>query len=300
MKWQVIFKTEMNDIIYLNNTTTFAIIDGVLNINDSIKFPLVGEKNANLHNYDNHTYLLRKKEIKRLRKAIAWAKFRSALTTSLKWGIVVVVSAGCLTLLNGTIFTAISQKSSMIADTEQQREVFKSSPDKWNKESLSNESIETEKQISQGIKAGEKRNDVSIKFGPENSSSVIYVYSDPSCPHCKEIDSSLQELSKNGVKVVIFPVDVIGGDTSMQAAATIMCLPSNEDKQKAWQQLLSNSNTSPFSTPCQAGVEGVRANSLFFKKAGFIGTPTILNKYGQQPDSDIPATIQGIKEWSEK
>lgn len=295
MKWQLMFKTKSDNIIYLNDRTPFIIIDGVVHVPNIISVPLTVEEESSL----NTVHSLKQKidETNRLKRAIQRAKFRSRLATLFKWGAGIAVLTSSLVMLNGIAITAATLYSSAKTDTLQPH-----------KKEFTQEAIDPDSdfkvQVSSGLTAGEKRDDVSIKFGPENSQNVLYVYSDPLCPHCKEVDNSLKELSEQGVKVVIFPVSVIGGDTSKQAAANIMCLPTNDEKQKAWQKLLSGTvdadDTDVSIHTCSKGIESINTNNLFFKKAGFLGTPTILNKHGEQPNADVPATIQGIKDWAKQ
>lgn len=68
-------------------------------------------------------------------------------------------------------------------------------------------------------------------------SRTLYVFSDPGCPECQKMEKRFESVS-GSVNVVMFPVTVIGGVSSLHAAAQVLALPLAE-RPVAWKALFS-------------------------------------------------------------
>lgn len=66
---------------------------------------------------------------------------------------------------------------------------------------------------------------------------TLYVFSDPGCPECQKMEKRFESVSGD-VNVVFFPVTVIGGVSSLHAAAQVLALPETE-RAMAWKTLFS-------------------------------------------------------------
>lgn len=130
---------------------------------------------------------------------------------------------------------------------------------------------------------------VSLSSGHEKT---LYVFSDPRCPHCRDFEGRLQELSKS-YNVEIFPVSVFDDLKSLVRAAPVLDTPA--DKRAArWAETikmpfstLDPKLDSPTEEPKTSGAMLVNANNTAFSKFQFYGTPTIIADDGRQ----IPVSV---------
>lgn len=110
----------------------------------------------------------------------------------------------------------------------------------------------------------------------------LYVFSDPLCPHCRDIEPRLEALSRQ-YNIYIMPVSIIGDDRSAARIAPVLDA-SPQERAKAWHSTVMM----PYgeSDPDMTGYKGnaltiVNANDVAFAKFGFIGTPTIVADNGK-------------------
>lgn len=120
---------------------------------------------------------------------------------------------------------------------------------------------------------------VQLSSGHERS---LYVFSDPLCPHCRDIEPRLEALSRQ-YNIYVMPVSIIGDQRSEARIAPVLdAEPSN--RAKLWHDTVMM----PYgqSDPDMKGYKGnaltiVNANDIAFAKFGFIGTPTIVADNGK-------------------
>lgn len=125
---------------------------------------------------------------------------------------------------------------------------------------------------------------VSLSSGHKKT---LYVFSDPRCPHCREFEPRLQQLSKT-YNVEIFPVSVFDDLKSLVRAAPV--LDTARDKRVAkWAETiqmplstLDPKMDNPTEEPKTDGAMLVNANNTAFMKFQFYGTPTIISDDGRQ------------------
>lgn len=108
----------------------------------------------------------------------------------------------------------------------------------------------------------------------EKDNHRLFVFSDPLCPYCKRIETSLSAMAARGYEIHIFPTPV--HDESRQLVAELACA---SDKLAAWRALIAgekhvNDGRCPLA---QTAADDALA---FFRQFGFNQTPTIINNAG--------------------
>lgn len=123
---------------------------------------------------------------------------------------------------------------------------------------------------------------ISLSTGHKHT---LYVFSDPLCPHCRDLEPRLQELSKR-YNIEIFPVSVFGDLRSMVRAAPVLDT-GKDSRLKSWEDTINMGYTTmnpkiddPKFAPDTTGARLVDANNMAFAKFGFIGTPSIVADSG--------------------
>lgn len=121
----------------------------------------------------------------------------------------------------------------------------------------------------------------------------FYVFSDPLCSHCKNLETQL-ELLQNDYTIHIFPVSIIGGQTSEEIIAKILC--SNEqDRPGLWRAVINGSSVT--GNTCEIGEKALDANNQIFRIMQFKGTPTIINSIGVAKPLNISSNADSIQRW---
>jgi len=125
---------------------------------------------------------------------------------------------------------------------------------------------------------------VSLSSGHEKT---LYVFSDPRCPHCRDFEGRLQQLSKT-YNVEVFPVSVFDDLKSLVRAAPVLDTASDKRAAK-WAETIRMPLTTldpkmdnPTDEPKTDGSMLVNANNMAFAKFQFYGTPTIIANDGRQ------------------
>lgn len=96
---------------------------------------------------------------------------------------------------------------------------------------------------------------------------TVYVFSDPNCPECQRMERHL-EAASDVVNVVIFPVTIRGGVSSLQVLTPIMALPEVQ-RADAWKRLFSAD--AGVSVPGKAPAASVPAENVVELARGAIG-----------------------------
>lgn len=123
---------------------------------------------------------------------------------------------------------------------------------------------------------------ISLSAGHKHT---LYVFSDPMCPHCRDLEPRLQELSKR-YNVEVFPVSAFGGLRSVVRTSMVLDT-AKKDRVKRWQDVISMGMTTmdpkfddPKAVPDTTGARLSEANDMAYNKFGFIGTPSIVADTG--------------------
>lgn len=120
---------------------------------------------------------------------------------------------------------------------------------------------------------------------------TIYVFSDPLCPHCQEIEPTLEALTRD-YNVVIFPVTLVGKQDTVAAVSPILCVAPDK-RTSLWQSLFradGNVSLSPSASKeiapdsCTDGQHAISINDRAFDYYQLPGTPQLIADDGR----DIP------------
>ncbi|OWY41154.1 hypothetical protein CEK28_00025 [Xenophilus sp. AP218F] len=151
---------------------------------------------------------------------------------------------------------------------------------------------ELAKALQDGVKAG--RYTVQLSAGKKGT---VYVFSDPLCPHCKDLEPELAKLGQQ-YTIHVFPVSVIGGDTSADGVNKVLCESAADSRANRWRKLTDgNPQALEGSKSCQEGQAGLEANNKFFRVLHFQGTPTIINAKGELYPDNLPNQADAIANW---
>ncbi|HIF3212098.1 TPA: hypothetical protein ACXZU0_004382 [Salmonella enterica] len=120
---------------------------------------------------------------------------------------------------------------------------------------------------------------------------TIYVFSDPFCPGCRQIEPTLEALTRD-YNVVIFPVTLVGKQKTTEAVAPVLCA-APQKRAQLWQSLFKEDSVMPLSstasdtptpTSCTDGEHAVAINDRAFDYYQLPGTPQLIADDGR----DIP------------
>lgn len=115
---------------------------------------------------------------------------------------------------------------------------------------------------------------------------TIYVFSDPLCPHCREIEPTLEALTRD-YNVVIFPVTLVGKQSTTEAVAPVLCA-APQKRAQLWQSLFKADGVleagSPAQVSCTDGEHALAINDRAFDYYQLPGTPQLIADDGR----DIP------------
>ncbi|EEO7837112.1 thioredoxin fold domain-containing protein [Salmonella enterica] len=121
-------------------------------------------------------------------------------------------------------------------------------------------------------------------------SRTIYVFSDPLCPHCQEIEPTLEALTRD-YNVVIFPVTLVGKQDTVNTVAPILC-EAPQKRAQWWRSLFKADGGMPFPSSdtrepqasCTDGEHAISINDRAFDYYQLPGTPQLIADDGR----DIP------------
>lgn len=137
--------------------------------------------------------------------------------------------------------------------------------------------------VAQKLKAAAAsgRYTVSLSSG---HARTLYVFADPLCPHCREIEPVLEALGRD-YNVEVFPVTLIGQQDTVNLVSPVLCAAPAERKAR-WQQLFSgDAGMAPGDTApaaCEAGTQAISRNDDAYHAWHLPGTPTLLADNGHQ------------------
>jgi len=158
--------------------------------------------------------------------------------------------------------------------------------------------------ISTGLQGVDRRIDPkalpvsqSWKFGNPKGKPV-YIFSDPDCPFCKELEATFSPLGRD-YHFMVFPVPLKGMD-SLRAIEAIACTANPPETWHKWM-----SDGTPFPPLKNEGAEcaklagmAARGNLETFVSQGFSGTPTIVREDGVVQPGALSA--DDLRAWLEK
>lgn len=129
----------------------------------------------------------------------------------------------------------------------------------------------------------------AIKQVKGAGSRTLIVFSDPDCPFCKSLETSLQELRDVTIYTFMFPLGGISAD-SQRKSINVWC---SKDKTAAWESLMLRNKQAPDAN-CDNPVE---RNVALGAKLGISGTPTMFSGDGRKRAGAANAGV--INAWLE-
>ncbi|CNB82328.1 thioredoxin fold domain-containing protein [Yersinia similis] len=115
---------------------------------------------------------------------------------------------------------------------------------------------------------------------------TLYVFSDPLCPHCREIEPALEAIGQR-YNIVIFPVTLLGKQKTAAQVIPVLCA-APESRSKHWKNLFDDAagmleitGKEPVLTRCDIGEKALVVNDNAFSSYGFRGTPQLVADDGR-------------------
>lgn len=115
--------------------------------------------------------------------------------------------------------------------------------------------------------------DLAIKTVRGNGSRVLYVFSDPDCPYCRKLETSLKEMTNVTIYTFLYPLEGIHPEAPEHASA-IWCA---KDKSKTWIDHMVNGKAAK---PAKCDTPLEKIGSLG-KSLNVQGTPMLINSKGR-------------------
>lgn len=106
-----------------------------------------------------------------------------------------------------------------------------------------------------------------------SSGEDFYVFSDPNCPYCKELEKSMTQLDAH-YRPVVIPLGYKNG--SRDDASAILCA---SNPAKAWTAALLG-GSAPHAKACDKGMAQVEENMRLFESLRLNSTPTMITPKG--------------------
>lgn len=147
--------------------------------------------------------------------------------------------------------------------------------------------LQTPAQISSddltSLKAAVKNGRFTVTLS-QGHPRTLYVFSDPRCPHCRDLEPRLEQLSKT-YNVEIFPVSAFGQERS-HAINTAVLNAHKQSRAEKWAAAFNGGDYQALDPNGQSDEQSTGsmladANDAAFVKFGFIGTPTIVTDEGK-------------------
>lgn len=152
-------------------------------------------------------------------------------------------------------------------------------------------------ELAAALEAGADSAKYSVTLSEgDGVSGTLYVFSDPSCPHCRRLERTLSTVTDK-VKVVVFPVTVVGGQQSQRALDPVFCAEGSARREQ-WGNAVEGNATKATSECSGASDMALSANNEFFHAMGFLGTPSIVNGRGQVYPTNRAATAENLLAWA--
>lgn len=124
----------------------------------------------------------------------------------------------------------------------------------------------------------------AIKTVRGNGKRVMYVFSDPECPYCKQLEPELAKIDNVTIYTFLFPLESLHPGTT-EVSKKIWC---SKHKSAAWKTFMATSSLPPDaqSDDCETPVNAI---SLLGAKLGINGTPTLIFSNGTMVPGASPA-----------
>ncbi len=119
----------------------------------------------------------------------------------------------------------------------------------------------------------------AIKEVRGTGKGVLYVFSDPDCPYCKQLENNLAGVTDVTIYTFLFPIAQLHPDAKRKAEG-VWC---SKDRAKAWSDLMKKGTVNP--AGCDTPIE---RNVALAEQMGISGTPTIIFADGEIAPGAMP------------
>lgn len=123
--------------------------------------------------------------------------------------------------------------------------------------------------------------DRALKFVNGNGKRVLYVFSDPDCPFCKQFESDAPKFENT--TIYLFPYPLLSlHPGAREKAASIVC---RDDPAKAWRNSMTKGSLYRGGADCLPQID---KNIALGKSLGINATPTMFNADGERAVGYVP------------
>lgn len=119
----------------------------------------------------------------------------------------------------------------------------------------------------------------AIKEVRGTGKGVLYVFSDPDCPYCKQLENNLAGVTDVTIYTFLFPIAQLHPDAKRKAEG-VWCA---KDRAKAWSDLMKKGTVNP--AGCDTPIE---RNIALAEQMGISGTPTLIFADGEVAPGAMP------------
>lgn len=118
----------------------------------------------------------------------------------------------------------------------------------------------------------------------------LFVFSDPDCPYCKQLETELAKLDNVTIHVFMMPLEQLHSEARGKAVA-VWCSP---DRAAAWRAVMMGDAKGVVAVaqtskpPCE---NPVARNLALAERLGINGTPTLIFANGQMAAGALPAAV---------
>lgn len=122
--------------------------------------------------------------------------------------------------------------------------------------------------VVEKIDLGKLKTEDAIKTVKGSGARTLYVFSDPDCPFCTQLEKNLANVTDVTIYTFLFPLEGLHPDAKRKAVA-IWC---SKDRAQSWEQFMSRGALPP-DAQCDNPVE---RNIALGQQFGINGTPTLI------------------------
>lgn len=120
----------------------------------------------------------------------------------------------------------------------------------------------------------------AIKTVRGDGSRTLYVFSDPDCPYCKRLESTLRDLSNVTIYTFLYPLESLHPEAKAKSES-VWCA---KDRSKAWEALMVAGKP----VKQQACDNPIADNIALGQKFNVQGTPFLINANGMPKAGALP------------
>ncbi|MDF2461936.1 MAG: hypothetical protein K0Q43_171 [Ramlibacter sp.] len=124
---------------------------------------------------------------------------------------------------------------------------------------------------------------------------AFYVFSDPKCPYCQQLERTLEQLG-TGYRPVILPVAYKEG--AKEVAQAVLCAREPKAATRLWRQALASPDEpvkGGTKATCSEGAALLNDNMTLFEMLKLTGTPTVITPTGRMFSGSSSATVEQLR-----